>query len=90
MKHCPPRAGKIEAGRVDFGLHVQIMDRHRLGKLACPCVNDDQKIDVGNGILVVLRTTGFWGACSVKYLLFFPLLFYFPANRIHLKTTTNV
>ena len=58
----------------------------RLGKLACPRVNDDQEIDVDDQKLNSGRPHDYW----ILGNLFYKMLFIIgPANGIHLRTTTN-
>ena len=67
----------------------------RLGKLACPRVNDDQKIDVDDQKLNSGRPHDYWifkSFLSIILLVFSPicLLSDCSAKVIYLRTTTNV
>ena len=64
--------------------------RARPGKLACPRVNDDQKIDVDDQKLNSGRPHDYWILENLFYKCCLSFqFFYCPANGIHLRTTTN-
>ena len=70
---------------------INILLISRLGKLACPRVNDDQKVDVDAQKLNSGRPHDYWILESLFYniLLIFPI-FLLLCKKIALRTTRNV
>ena len=58
--------------------------------MGCPCVNDDQEIDVDDQKCNSSSPhDDYWILENLFYKILFFLFFYCPANQRHLRTTTN-
>ena len=67
---------------------------YRLGKLACPLVNDDQKIDVDDQKQNSGRPHDYWILDRFAYTILldfpiFPFSFYCSTKEIYMRTPTN-